>query len=114
MSPVAQGVAGATRVCPHCRSTILESETVCPKCKHHLRAGLGTGGAARPRETFSPFSVEGTVRHPGDSGPWEYSVVVVVRDAQGKEVSRHVAGIGALKGSEVRSFTCEVSVHKAR
>jgi hypothetical protein len=115
MSPVAQGIAGATRVCPHCRATILESEAVCPSCKHHLRAGQGTAGAARPvRDTFSPFTVEGTVRHPGDSDPWEYSVVVTVRDARGKEISRHVAGIGALRGGEVRSFTCDVSVHKAR
>src|SRR5262245_19046681 len=112
MSPVAPGVAGATRKCPHCRSTILESETICPACKHHLRAGLGTAGAARPaRVTVSPFTVEGTVRHPGDAEPWEYSIVVTVRDARGAEVSRQVLGIGALKGGELRSFSCEVSVH---
>ena len=115
MSPVAPGVAGATRVCPHCRTTILESETVCPACKHHLRAGQGTAGPVRPaREIFSPFTVEGTVRHPGDADPWEYSVVVVIRDARGKEISRNVVGIGAMKEGETRAFTCEVTVHKPR
>ena len=33
---VAQG-SGATRTCPHCRATILESAIVCPGCRHHLR-----------------------------------------------------------------------------
>jgi hypothetical protein len=114
MTRAAPSGAGATRKCPHCRATILESEAVCPACKHHLRAGLGTAGAARPpRVTFSPFSVEGSVQHPEGAEPWEYSIIVTVRDARGIEVSRQVMGIGALRSGEKRSFTCDVSVHKA-
>ena len=30
-------LTGKTRTCPHCKSTILESSSVCPACQHHLR-----------------------------------------------------------------------------
>ena len=29
--------ARVTRVCPHCKATILASAAVCPSCRHHLR-----------------------------------------------------------------------------
>ena len=37
MSTPRPGTAGATRSCPHCKTVILESASVCPACKHHLR-----------------------------------------------------------------------------
>ena len=37
MSSVRPGSPGATRECPHCRETILESAGVCPACRHYLR-----------------------------------------------------------------------------
>ena len=37
MSNPRPGTAGATRACPHCKAIILESATVCPACRGHLR-----------------------------------------------------------------------------
>ena len=37
MSTARVGAPGATRSCPHCKATILESANVCPICRHHLR-----------------------------------------------------------------------------
>ena len=37
MSSARPGSAGATRACPHCRETILESASVCPACRKFLR-----------------------------------------------------------------------------
>ena len=37
MSPVRQAEPGATRSCPHCRTTILETASICPACKKYLR-----------------------------------------------------------------------------
>ena len=37
MSAARPGTAGATRTCPHCKATILESASVCPACRGHLR-----------------------------------------------------------------------------
>ena len=38
------GAPGKTRICPHCKTTILESANVCPSCKHHLRFDPDTAG----------------------------------------------------------------------
>ena len=37
MSAMRPGETGATRTCPHCKTTILESAAVCPACRGHLR-----------------------------------------------------------------------------
>ena len=37
MSALRTGTAGATRTCPHCKATILESSAVCPACRGHLK-----------------------------------------------------------------------------
>jgi hypothetical protein len=108
MTPVRQGAPGATRSCPHCRQTILESASVCPACRHHLR--FVGGEKARAESTFSPLRVEGTIRHPSESAAWEYSIVVSVLDESGAEISRHVAGVGVIKPFEQRSFTLGVEV----
>ena len=98
---------GATRTCPHCKATILESATVCPACRGHLRYD-----SAPDREVLDrPLNVEGTIRHPADGGAWEYSVVVVVRNERGEEVARKVVGVGALQANESRTFSLAVDVH---
>lgn len=102
------GAAGRTRVCPHCKATILESAPVCPQCRHHLRF---VGGAAPPKPAgFSALSVQGTVRHPDRGGAWEYSVVLAIRNERGEEISRQVVGVGALRDSESRTFALSVEV----
>jgi hypothetical protein len=108
MSTARQGAAGTTRVCPHCRAAILESASICPACKHHLR--FDPGAAARAVPAFLPLKVEGTIRHPPAGAPWEYSVVVSIRNERGEEVARHVVGVGALQPSEFRTFTLAVEV----
>jgi hypothetical protein len=108
MSSVRQGAPGAARTCPHCRQTILESAAVCPACRHHLKAVAGE--KAQLPATFSPLRVEGTIRHPRDKDPWEYSIVVSVLGDDGAEIARHVVGVGVMNPLERRSFTLSVEV----
>ena len=108
MSATRMGVAGATRTCPHCRTTILESASVCPACRHHLR--FAPGEKERAPASFSALRVDGTIRHPREGDPWEYSIVVSVRDDNGAEIARHVAGVGVLNAMERRSFVLSVEV----
>ncbi|WP_129135653.1 hypothetical protein [Luteimonas sp. YGD11-2] len=107
MSNSRPGEAGATRICPHCKTTILQSATICPSCRHYLRfdAPASVAGAST-----NALQVEGTIRHPAEGGAWEYSVVLVVRDGDGKELNRQVVGVGALFGSDERSFSLAVEV----
>jgi hypothetical protein len=102
------GTVGRTRVCPHCKATILESAPVCPQCRHHLKFGV----AALPQkpEGFSALRVEGTVEHPQDGSDWEYSVVLTIRNERGEEISRQAVGVGALRRSEARTFTLSVEM----
>ncbi len=108
MSTTRQAAPGATRTCPHCRTTILESASVCPACRHRLR--FEPGGAARPEPSFSALQVEGTIRHPAGHGIWEYSVVLSIRNERGEEVARQVVDVGALKADDQRSFSLAVEV----
>jgi len=103
------GTAGRTRVCPHCKATILESAPVCPQCRHHLRF-VASGGSAPVPEGFSALRVEGTVEHTERGGNWEYSVVLTIRNERGEELSRQVVGVGALRPAESRTFTLSVEV----
>ena len=109
MSPPRESLAGATRTCPHCRATILESATVCPGCRHHLR--FDPGAVARAAQSaFTPLRVEGAVPHPPPGEAWEYSVVIVIKNEKGEEVSRQVVGVGALLPNEARTFSLAVEV----
>ena len=108
VSPVRPGVVGATRQCPHCRETILESSVVCPQCKHHLRYGAISGADAAPEPALTPLRIEGSIRHPSDGESWEYSVVVTIRNDRGEEIARKLIGVGALHPDEQRSFTLTV------
>jgi hypothetical protein len=112
MTPVRLGAPGTTRSCPHCRQTILESAIVCPACRHHLRFDPRAKPDTRPR--FSALNVEGMIQHPVEGEAWEYSILVTVLDENGEEVTRHVAGVGVMRGPERRSFSLAVEVVTAR
>ena len=101
-------VPGQARMCPLCKATILESASVCPACRHHLRFDPRSG----PVEWTSvyPLRVEGKIRHPAHAQPWEYSIVLTIRDDRGEELTRQVLGVGAIKPSEERSFELSVEV----
>ena len=98
---------GKSRRCPHCRSEILESASVCPICRHHLKFGKA---AELPGKRFSALHVEGTLRHPANEDPWEYSVVIAVRNQKGEEVARHVVSIGSMSGNDARAVELSVDV----
>ena len=104
MNAARPGTTGATRTCPHCKATILESSAVCPACRGHLRFDAPAVDAA---ERFVPLQVEGTINASAD-GAFEYTMVVVIRDQAGKEIGRHVAGVGAVFPGESRSFSVSV------
>jgi hypothetical protein len=59
---------------------------------------------------FSPLRVEGTIRHPDVGEPWEYSVVISIKNEKGEEVARQVVGVGALQPQEHRTFSLAVEV----
>jgi hypothetical protein len=42
--------------------------------------------------------------------PWEYTVMLSIRNDKGEEVIRQVVGVGALQPSEQRTFTLAVDV----
>jgi hypothetical protein len=108
MSVARTGEVGATRTCPHCRQVILESASVCPACRKHLR--FEAKGAQRAAPVIQPLHVEGTIRHPAVGEAWEYSMVASIRNARGEEVARQVIGVGALQPDEIRTFTISVEV----
>jgi hypothetical protein len=112
MSTGRVALTGKTRICPHCKSTILESASVCPACQHHLRFDPKAVAERRAQATFSALRVEGAFRHPAEGGAWEYSVVVSVRNDRGEEVARQVVGVGALNANEGRTVMVSVDVFK--
>ena len=101
---------GKTRICPHCKTTILESASVCPGCHHHLKFGPHSGVDRRSQPTFSALRVEGAIRTPAGADSWEYSVVVSIRNDRGEEVARKVVGVGALDPRDSRTVTLSVDV----
>jgi glutaredoxin len=104
MNAARPGTTGASRTCPHCKAVILESSTVCPACRGHLRFDAPAVDAS---QHFVPLQVEGTINAAADSA-FEYTMVVVIRDENNKEISRHVAGVGAVFPGESRSFSVSV------
>src|SRR6202795_907839 len=93
---------GKTRTCPHCKATILESLSICPGCLHHLR--FDQEAAKRQVAATSALRVEGVIRHPPLQEPWEYFVVIAIRNDRGEEVTRQVVNVGALQSTEKRTF----------
>lgn len=104
-----RAAAGKTRACPHCRATILESASVCPGCKHHLRFENRRGEEPRPASQVA-FKVAGEFSRATASGPGEYHVVVVIRDAAGSELARKVIGVGGLAPGEERKVELSVEI----
>ena len=107
MSAVRPASPGKTRTCPHCKAVILESASVCPGCQHHLRFGGDPGVKVEAR---TALQVEGKIRHPPQEEPWEYSVVVLIRNERGEEIARHVINVGALSNAEERVVSLAVEV----
>jgi hypothetical protein len=106
-------LTGKTRVCPHCKSTILESSSVCPACQHHLKFDPKAIVERRLQPAFSALRVEGGFKHPTGGEPWEYSVVVSIRNDRGEELARKVVGVGALSPGEGRQVMVSVDVFTA-
>lgn len=111
MSSPNSGTAGATRTCPHCREIILESAGVCPACRHKLR--FAEPVSAAPVAASVPLRVEGSFRNPADSGAWEYSMVLTIRNERGEEIARKLVGVGAMRPDEQRTFTLSVEMNPA-
>jgi len=61
-----------------------------------------------------PLRIEGTIRHPAGGEPWEYTVVVTIRNDRGEEIARKLVGVGALSPNEQRSFTLSVEAVAAK
>ena len=111
MSAARSAATGRTRVCPHCRARILESADVCPGCRHHLRFNPATQKQPAAR---SAFRVDGRLQHPAHEQPWEYCIVVTVKNDKGEEVARNVVDVGVLRTAEQRSFELSVDVLPAK
>jgi hypothetical protein len=101
-------LVGKTRVCPHCKSVILDSANICPACQHHLRFGQNIRKDTARK--YSAFHVEGSFTHSVEASPCEYSVVVVIRNGQGQEIKRQVIDVGAMDPDEQRTFDLSVDV----
>jgi hypothetical protein len=102
---------GKTRVCPHCKSTILESATICPSCQHHLKFGAATSPFERRLQpAFSALRVEGAFRQPDVGVACEYSIVIAIRNDRGEEITRRVIDVGALQPREGRTVMLSVDV----
>ena len=99
---------GKTRTCPHCKAVILESLSICPGCMHHLR--FDSEAAKRQVAATSALKVEAMIRHPPVEDAWEYYVTISIRNDRGEEIDRQVVNVGALQGTEKRTFTFSVEV----
>ena len=95
-------------MCPHCKATILESASICPACQGYLRFAPTTEWQAVP--DLSPLRVAATIQHPAAGEPWEYSVVLSVRNEKGEEITRQVVGVGSLQPLEQRTFNLAVEI----
>lgn len=100
--------AGKTRICPHCKAVVLESLSVCPGCRHHLR--FDAEAQWRQEAATCALKIEGEFSHPGMEEPSEYNVVIVIHDNDGQEVARKVVGVGALRPGEKCSVALSVEV----
>lgn len=112
---LASSALGATRNCPHCKTTILQRSTVCPACRHTLRfdggkaaAGLKPPAAATAGE---PLRLEATLRQPDEGDGCEYCLVLTVTNDRGEEITRQVISVGTLKPAEARTFSVWVEAY---
>ena len=113
MSSVRSGLPGATRVCPHCKATVLESAAVCPGCRHHLRFNTGSGQQV-PDDAYCALNVDSTITHKVTGESCEYCVVLDIRNERGEQVVRHVVGVGLLQPGERRRVNVMVDLVPVR
>ncbi|MES2625685.1 MAG: hypothetical protein V4628_10430 [Pseudomonadota bacterium] len=99
-----------TRVCPHCKATILASALVCPGCKGHLRFDNKDGAPV----TKAAWQVEGTFQPDSRDGTTEYSIVISVRNERNEEVARQLVNVGAIQGAEKRTFTLSIETSDSK
>ena len=111
MNAARQGSPGATRPCPHCKAVILESASVCPACRGHLRYDEASMQRAKTRSV--PLGIEGTLTAPDGDAVHEYSMVRSIRNERGEEITRQVIGVGALFPGDVRTFAMQVEMTEA-
>ena len=100
-----------TRICPHCKATILASAAVCPGCKGHLRFDNKDGGALVNK---AAWQVEGTLQPDRQDAATEYSIVINVRNEHNEEVARQVVNVGSLQGAERRVFTLSIETSEPK
>jgi hypothetical protein len=107
MSSARPDQVGATRVCPHCKATVLASSSICPGCLHHLRFNV----VAKPEASgYLALQVDGTFRHRDQQQPSEYCVVLSIENERGERVTRQVINVGMLKPAESRTLSVSVQV----
>jgi hypothetical protein len=113
MSSIRSGTPGATRVCPHCRATVLETSAICPGCRHHLRfnADAAPGGV---EDGYCALNVDGSIAHKVTTEPCEYFVVFEIRDERGEQLARQVVGVGVLQPGELRRLNVSVGMRPVR
>ena len=85
---------------------------MCPACRHYLRADALVEEPQAP--ALTPLRIEGSIRHPADGEPWEYTVVVSIADDRGKEIAHKLIGVGAMNPNEQRTFTLSVEAVPAK
>ena len=108
-----RAVAGESRLCPHCKATILNTAVSCPMCRHVLRFGGTLGVVPQSSPTTCPLLVEGTIENPADGDAQEYFILLEIRDATGKLLSRQSVGVGALQPADRRSFALRIEMTAA-
>ncbi len=99
---------GATRVCPHCKATVLQSANICPGCQHHLR--FNTSAAEPQSKTVSAMRIQGSIHHPGRGEASEYCVVIAITNEKGEKITRQVVGVGALQPGEKHHYSFSVEL----
>ena len=72
------------------------------------------GGEAPQDPALTPLRIEGSIRHPADGEPWEYTVVVSIRNDRGEEIAHKLVGVGAMNPNEQRTFTLSVEAVSAK
>jgi hypothetical protein len=108
MAVARQSALGSTRVCPHCKATVLQSANICPSCQHHLR--FNTVNAEPQAQAVSAMRIEGSIHHPGRGEQCEYCVVIAINNEQGEKIARQVVGVGALQPGERHQYSFSVEL----
>lgn len=112
MNVARPGSLGATRVCPHCKATVLQSASICPGCQHHLRFNVAPSEPAS--RAIPAMRIEGSIEHANRAEACEYCVVIAITNERGEKIARQVVGVGALQPGERHQYSFSVDVIPAR